>query len=700
MRIVTLLILFVVIAMLGCQTRPEPPRARVEPTELERHGDVRIDDYYWLNQREDPEVLAYLQAENEYTRAILSSTEDLQEQLFEEIKGRIKQDDSTAPFLDDGFYYYARYEDGKEYRIYCRKKGSLDAPEQILYDANARAEGHGFYSSSWPKVTPDGNVMAWAEDVVGRRKYTVRFRNLETGDILDDVIPEVTANIAWANDNRTLFYTKQDPDTLRSYRIYRHVLGTDPAEDVLVYQEDDEEFSSYVFRSRSRKYMMIASHQTLSSEYRYLDADDPTGSFTVFLPREPNHEYDLDHLGGDFFIRTNWDARNFRLMKTAVGRNDKRHWEEILPNRDDVLLEDFVLFDDYLVVEERKEGLLRIRIRPADGTEEHYLDFGEPAYLAYAVNNYETDTKTLRYKYESMTTPDSIYDYDMETRDKTLIKRDEVLGGFDRENYRTERIWATTKDGVRIPISLVYRLPFDKDGTRPLLVYGYGSYGASMNATFSSPKLSLIDRGFVYALAHVRGGQEMGRWWYEDGKLLKKKNTFTDFIACTEHLVAEGYADPDNVFAQGGSAGGLLMGAIVNMRPDLFNGIHAAVPWVDVITTMLDDSIPLTTSEFDEWGDPKEKEYYDYMLSYSPYDQVEAKAYPNMLVTTALQDSQVQYFEPAKWVAKLRARKTDDNLLLLKTDMEAGHGGVSGRYKQYRDTALEYAFFLEVAGIR
>jgi oligopeptidase B len=533
-------------------------------------------------------------------------------------------------------------------------------------------------------------------DTRGRRIYTIKFKNLDTGETLDDVIPDMTANMAWANDNQTLFYAKQDPTTLRYYQIYRHVLGTDAAKDQLVYEETDDTFSCYVRKTKSKEYIFIGSYQTLSSEFRYLAADDPQASFTVFLPREREHEYSVDHYEGKFYIRTNYEAKNFRLMETPVGKTDKKHWRDVIAHRDDVLLEGFEIFQDHLVVEERKNGLIQMRVRPWSGEQEHYLDFGEPAYLAYVSTNYEFKTTLLRFVYESMTTPESTFDYDMTTRKRVLLKQDEILGGFDSKNYQTERLYATARDGVKVPVSMVYRKGMTKSGDNPLLLYGYGSYGSSMDASFSASRVSLIDRGFIYAIAHIRGGEELGRQWYENGKLLNKKNTFTDFIDCAEYLVAEDYTNPDKLFAAGGSAGGLLMGAIVNMRPDLFEGVVTRVPFVDVVTTMLDESIPLTTSEYDEWGNPNDKEYYEYMLSYSPYDNVEAKDYPHLLVTTGLHDSQVQYWEPAKWVAKLRAMKTSDNLLILKTNMDAGHSGASGRYKRYRERAFQYAFLLDL----
>jgi len=677
-----------------------PPIAQVIPEELEKHGDVRVDNYFWLREREDPEVIAYLEAENEYTAAVMAHTEELREELFEEIKGRIKQTDLSVPFKLDDYFYYTKTEEGKEYPVYARKRGSLDADEEILIDVNEMAEGHGFTSVPRPAISYEQNIMAFAADTVGRRFYTIRFKNLDSGELLDDKIEPVTASVAWANDNRTLFYTKQDPVTLRSFQVYRHVLGTDPAEDQLVYEETDEEYRSYVWKSKSKRFIIIGSFQTLSNDYRYLNADDPAGEFKVFLPREPDHEHSIDPFGDYFYIRTNVDgAKNFKLMRTPVEQTAKENWEEVIGHRDDVLLEGFEIFRDHMVVTERKDGLRQMRVRPWSGDDEHYLDFGEPAYSAYVSTNPEIDTNILRYGYTSLTTPNSVYDYDMDTREKELLKQEEVLGGFDPADYVSERRFAPARDGARVPVSIVYRQGTEVDGDNPLLLYAYGSYGASMDARFSSSRLSLLDRGFVYAIAHVRGGEEMGRQWYEDGKLLNKKNTFTDFIDVAEFLVDEGYTNPDKLFAQGGSAGGLLMGAITNMRPDLFKGVLALVPWVDVITTMLDSSIPLTTSEYDEWGDPNDEVYYEYMLSYSPYDNVEGKDYPNMLVTTGLHDSQVQYFEPAKWVAKLRAMKTDDNRLLLKTNMEAGHGGASGRYKRYEQIAFQYAFMLDLVGI-
>ena len=687
---------------MGCSTsqdNPVPPVAKIDATTFEEFGHTRVDDYYWLNQREDPEVIAYLEAENAYTDAMTAHTEDLQEALFQEITGRIKQDDNTVPYLYDGSWYYRRYEEEKEYAFYCRKVGSEDAPEQIMIDGNARAKGHTFFSMRSPSVNSDGNVIAFAEDLVGRRLYTLHFKNLDTGEFYPETVSEVHGNLAWAEDGKTLFYNRKDPDTLRPYQIWRHELGTDPADDTLVYQEDDDTYRCYVFKTKSRRFVLIGSYHSIANEYRYVDACEPTSDFQVFIPRERGHEHSIDHLDDHWYVRTNRDALNFKLMRTTLDATAEANWTEVVPHDEAVLLGGFELFDAWLVLSERRDGLTDIRMRRHDGGEWHSLDFGEAAYMAWVSTNYEMDTQTLRFGYESMTTPESTYDYDMSTREKTLKKQQEILGGFDRENYVSERFMTTARDGVEVPVSLVYRKGFEKTGKQPLLLYAYGSYGSSMDPYFSFSRLSLLDRGFCYAVAHVRGGEERGRWWYEDGKLLKKMNTFNDFIDVGRDLVDRQYADPDRLYAMGGSAGGLLVGAVVNLAPEVFKGAVAQVPFVDVMTTMLDESIPLTTGEYDEWGNPNEQEAYEYMLSYSPYDNIEAKAYPNLLITTSLHDSQVQYFEPAKWVAKLRALKTDDNKLLFKCDMEAGHGGASGRFKRHRDRATEYAFLLDLAGI-
>jgi oligopeptidase B len=684
--------------MVSCgPTAPVAPIAEKKPHALEWHGDVRVDDYYWLRERENPQVLAYLEAENAYTKAKMAKTEALQEELFGELKNRIQPDESSVPALFHGYYYYKRFEDGFEYPIHCRRKGSVEAPEEVMLDVNQVAEGHDFCSVRGVAVSPDARTLAWALDTVGRRKYTIHLTDLETGETMTDIIPEVTGNLVWANDNRTIFYAKQDPGTLRSFQIYRHEIGTDLTEDVLVYQEDDPTFGVYVWKTRSERFIMIQSDQTLATEFRFLDADDPGGKLRMIAPRERDVEYSVSHVADRFIIRTNLDAENFRLMEAPVANPGRRNWRELIPARDDVYLQGVEVFQDFMVVTERRDGLRHLRIIPWDGSEEYEVGFDEPAYVTWVDDNNEMETSTLRFGYSSLNTPESIYDLDLLTGERTLLKREQVLGGFDSENYTVERLMAPARDGIEVPVSGVYRKDTPSNGESPLLLYGYGSYGSNMEAWFNSSVVSLLDRGFVYAIAHIRGGQELGRWWYEDGKLLKKKNTFTDFIDCGRYLVNEGYTSPDRLFARGGSAGGLLVGAAANMAPDLFAGIVAGVPFVDVVTTMLDDDIPLTTGEFDEWGDPKQLEYYDYMLSYSPYDNVIEGDYPAMLVTTAFEDSQVQYFEPAKWVAKLRAMKTDDNPLLLKCEMAAaGHGGVSGRFRRYHKTALEYAFMLAV----
>ena len=673
------------------------PAAAKIPKELSIHGDTRTDNYYWLNDRENPEVIAYLNAENSYQEAVMADTKDFQEKLFQEMKGRIKEDDESVPYKDNGYFYLTRYEEGKEYPIYSRKKDNLQAPEEVMLNVNELAKGYSFFNVGGQSVSPSNELLAYGEDTLSRRIYTIRFKNLKTGELLPDEIPNTTGGAVWSNDNQYVFYSVKD-ETLRPVKIYRHKLGTPSTTDKLVYEEKDDTFSAFVYKTKSKKYVVIGAYQTLSQEYRVLNADNPTGEFRLIQPRERGLEYGIGHFGDKFYIRTNLDARNFRLMSTPENATTKENWTEVIPNRDDVLFEDMDMFKDYLVLSERKNGITQLRIRPWSGAEEHYIEFGEAAYVAATSTNPEFDTDVLRISYQSMTTPMTVYDYTMGSKKLTVMKQQEVLGDFDPANYESERLYATSRDGVKIPISIVYRKGYKKDGQQPLLLYGYGSYGASMDPYFSSARLSLLDRGFAFAIAHIRGGEEMGRHWYEDGKLLKKKNTFNDFIDCGEFLIQEQYTGKEHLFAQGGSAGGLLMGAVINMRPDLWKGVIAAVPFVDVITTMLDESIPLTTGEYDEWGNPNDKQYYDYMLSYSPYDQVEAKDYPAMLVTTGLHDSQVQYLEPAKWVAKLREIKTDKNPLLLHTNMAAGHGGSSGRFERLKEVALEYTFLLDLAG--
>jgi oligopeptidase B len=668
------------------------------PTRLEAHGHVRLDPFFWLRERDNPEVRKYLRAENAQLDAVLAHTRPLQERLFEEIKARIKQTDVSVPYRRGPFLYYTRTEDGREYPIYCRR-ASLEAPEQILLDVNELARGHDYYAVNARSPSPSHNILAFAADTRGDRVHTIRFKDLTTGAILGDEIQGGSGYLAWANDNRTLFYAVVHPRTLRSYRVFRHTLGADPATDVLVYEETDEEFSVGVAKTKTDGYLFIASHQTVTAEYRYLPADDPTAEPRLFLARRRGHEYDVDHFGSHFYIRTNDQATNFRLMRTPVTGTSPEPWEDVIPHRPDVLLEGIEVFRDHLVVAERHRGLMRLMVRPWSGAGEHYVTFDEPAYVARVAENFELDTTALRFAYASLTTPSSVYDYDMVARTRTLLKRDEVLGDFEADRYRTERLCARAPDGVEVPISLVYRKDLRKPGGNPLLLYGYGAYGISSDPFFNSARLSLLDRGFAYAIAHVRGGEDLGRPWYDGGRLMNKRNTFTDYIACAEHLIREQHADPGALFGLGGSAGGLLMGAVLNLRPELFCGVIAHVPFVDALSTMLDESLPLTTGEYDEWGDPREKPYYDYIHSYSPYDNVEAKAYPHLLVTTGLYDSQVQYWEPAKWVAKLRSMRTADRRLLLKTNMVAGHLGASGRYRAYREVALDYAFLLDLVGI-
>jgi len=680
------------------ETMPSPPVAKRIPHVLEAHGRQRVDDYYWLRERENPDVIAYLEAENTYTKARTAHLDEFHEKLFKEIKGRIKETDASAPYSYKGYWFYTRFEKGKSYPIFCRKQGSLEAVEQVLLDVNVLAQGHEFCQVSGVRMSEDQKLALYGVDLTGRRFFTLRVRDMMTGRDLEDEISDVTGNAVWADDNRTIFYTKQDPVTLRSYQTYRHTLGTPPGDDTLVYEETDETFNCGVYKTKSRDYIVIASRQTMSDECRYLPANDPAAEPTLFAARERGLEYDVDHYNGQFYIRTNLNANNFRLMRAAPGRTDPSQWQDVVPHRNDTLLEAFELFHDYLVLSDRREGLARLKVIPWDGSPAHEVDFGEPAYEAAIGVNPEGETQVLRYGYTSLTTPNSVFEYDMRTREMRLIKQTEVLGGFSREDYVTERLWAPARDGARVPISIVYRRDRPRDGQGPVLLYGYGSYGISSSADFSPARLSLLDRGFAFAIAHIRGGEELGRVWYENGRQNQKMNTFTDFIDCAEFLVQERYASPAQLYATGGSAGGLLMGAVMNLRPDLFHGIVTRVPFVDVVTTMLDDDIPLTTSEYDEWGDPNREDYFEYILAYSPYDNVEAKDYPNLLVTTGLHDSQVQYWEPAKWVAKLRAMKTDDNVLLLKTNMHAGHGGASGRYEQYRETALNYAFLLDLAG--
>lgn len=678
---------------------PDAPRASEKSYAITMHGHTRMDEFYWLRERENPDVISYLNQENEYTKNKMADVEELEQKLFDETVARIKQNDQSVPYTWNGFVYYTRYEEGQQYPVYCRKSLEPESKEQVMLDVNQLAEGKSYCSVIGLAVSPDNQLLAFGVDYQGRRKYNVHVKNLETGEMLGDVIENVTGSIEWANDNETLFYLKKDPQTLRSYLVRRHKLGTTNEQDVDVFEETDEEFNCFMFKSRSEKFIFVISNQTLSTEVRMLDADEPEGEFQVFHPRQPNHEYNIDHLDGEFYVRSNEDAENFRLFRVHEQKLQRDAWEEVIPHREDVYLSDFDLFNDYLIVSERKDALTRLRIRTKDAKRDEYLAFDESAYVVRSSPTPEPDTDWLRYSYTSLTTPASTYEINLKTGEKKLLKQDEVLGSFKSGNYRTERLWATARDGVKVPVTVVYHKNTPIDGTAPCLEYGYGSYGSSMDPRFRSTYLNLLDRGFVYAIAHIRGGQEMGRQWYENGKLYHKINTFTDFIDVGKFLVENKYADSQRLYARGGSAGGLLMGAVINMAPDLYHGVIADVPFVDVVTTMLDDTIPLTTFEYDEWGNPNEKGYYDYMLSYSPYDNIKPVEYPNLLVTTGLHDSQVQYWEPAKWVARLRKTRKGDNLLLLKTNMDAGHGGASGRFDRFRDVALRHAFLLKLAGI-
>jgi oligopeptidase B len=693
-----------------------PPVAAARPHSVTSPMGERTDPYYWLrdDERTNPEVLAYLQAENAYRERCMAPSKGFEDALYEEIVARLKQDDATVPYRKHGYWYNTRFEPGKEHPIFARRRGAIDAPEEILLDANALAVGHDYYKIGALEVSPDSAWLAYCEDTVGRRQYTLRFKNLSTGETLQTAIPDVEPDLAWANDNRTILYVEKDPETLLGLYVKKHVLGQEPRHDALVFEQKDRSFYTGVSKSKSERFIFIHMESTVSSEWRYAHADDPALAFRTVLPHERDHEYQLEHVADTFIIRTNWQARNFRMMQVPIGRESNRvDWRDTVAHRDGTFIEDFDVFAGFLALSVRADGLAKISITPwvaaASGQAgaasmqtgaEFFIASDEAAYATSISVNPELDTDLVRYAYFSLTTPTTVYDYNICTGEKVLLKRDPVVGDFDPARYRTELLFAPARDGARIPVSLVYREGVARDGSAPLLQYAYGAYGLSTDPSFSSARLSLIDRGFIYAIAHVRGGQEMGRAWYDMGRKLHKKNSFTDFIDVTRHLVAGRYAAKDRVFAMGGSAGGLAVAAVANLSPGDYRGIVAQVPFVDVVTTMLDDSIPLTTNEYDEWGDPKMRADYDYMLSYSPYDNVRAQRYPAMFVTTGLWDSQVQYYEPAKWIAKLRALKTDRNALFLHVDMDAGHGGKSGRFQRYREIAMEYAFLLGQAGIR
>jgi oligopeptidase B len=679
-----------------------PPKAKIIPHTLEKHGHIRTDNYYWLNNRENPEVIDYLNQENEYYLQSTAHTAAFQKDLFEEMKARIKEVDESVPYFYNGYYYITRFEKGSDYPIHSRKKGSLNAKEEILFDCNEMAKGHSYFNLTGLSISEDNIWVSYGVDTVSRRQYTIQIKNLITGEILPVKLENTTGGATWASDNKTLFYSRKDEVTLRADKIYKHKVGTSSKEDTVVFFEKDETFDVSVYKSKSKKYIIINSSSTMTSEYQTVLSATPDAKFKVFQKRTRGLEYSISHYENHFYIVTNKDkATNFKLVKTEEDKTTKENWIDVIAHREEVLLEDIDIFKNYLVVSERADGLNKIRIMPWSGEGEYYLPFDSETYMAYTTTNIDFETEILRYSYQSLATPSSVIDFNMLTKEKVVLKEQEVLGGtFDKNNYQEERLWAKAKDGTKVPISIVYRKGMKKDGANPTLLYAYGSYGVTMDCHFSSVRLSLLDRGFIFAIAHIRGGEDLGRPWYENGKLLKKKNTFTDFIDCSKFLITEKYTSSNHLYAEGGSAGGLLMGAIINMAPELYHGVIAQVPFVDVITTMLDETIPLTTGEYDEWGNPNIKKYYDYMLSYSPYENVLAQDYPNIYISTGLHDSQVQYWEPAKWVAKLRVLKTDNNQLYLDTNMDAGHGGASGRFESIKEIAKEYSFLLDLEGIK
>jgi oligopeptidase B len=703
------LFLILISSLFSCDTKtqksmselPNAPLAKQIPKNLTIHDDVRVDEFYWLNDRENPEVIDYLNKENDYYDAHTAHTKKFQTSLFEEMKSRIKEDDSSVPYKYNGYWYITKYQKGKDYPIYTRKKETLEAAEELLFDCNEMAKDHSYFRLVGLNINLNNDLVSYGIDTTGRRQYTLHIKDLKTNKIFKDEISNTTGGSTWANDNKTLFYTQKDETTLRSEAIYKHQLNTDQKSDVLIYEETDDTFGVSVYKTKSDKYLVIASYSTLTTEYQILKADTPNGDFKVFQPRTRGLEYGISHFEDSFYIVSNADgAQNFKLSKTSETQTEKQYWKDVIPHRESVLLEDIDIFKDFLVVSERENGLNHIHIKRWDGTDSYYLPFESETYTAYTTTNIDFNTTILRYGYQSLTTPSSVIDFDMATKTKTIQKEQEVLGGkFKKENYTSERLWATATDGTQIPISLIRHVDTKKSSKTPLLLYAYGSYGSTIDPYFSTVRLSLLDRGFVYAIAHIRGGQYLGRQWYEDGKLFKKKNTFSDFVDCSKYLIKNNYTSAEHHYAMGGSAGGLLMGAVINLAPELYNGVVAQVAFVDVVTTMLDDSIPLTTGEYDEWGNPNEKDYYDYMKSYSPYDNVTNKLYPNMLVTTGLHDSQVQYWEPAKWVARLRAQDKNSSQLYLQTNMEAGHGGASGRFEALKEVAAEYAFLLDLESI-
>ncbi len=680
----------------------QAPKAKKIPKEHNIHGDVRIDNYYWLRDRENQEVIDYLNAENEYCKEVLKPTEPLQEKLYEEIVGRIKKDDESVPYKKKGYWYYTRFTEESQYPIYCRKKDSMENKEQILMDVNVMAEGHKYYNVGGLSLSPDEKYMVYGEDTVSRRIYTLKMKNTETGEILDLNIPGTTGGACWAEDSQTIFYTMKDETTLRSAKVMSYNVVT--KEEIVRFVEKDDTFNCGVYKSKSEKYIIISSGASITSEYQFILATNPQDTFKIFQKRVRGMEYSISHFENKWYVMTNWDAHNFKLMETAELLTERKNWVEVIAHREDTLLEGQEVFSSFMVIEERRNGQNHLRVINQKTQEEHYMQFDSETYDCWTSTNPDFDSEILRFGYTSMTTPSSVYDYNMNTRDKVLLKQQEVVGGYDESLYDSKRLWVTARDGEKVPMSLVYKKSSaeeTKENSKgaPLLLYAYGSYGHSLDPYFSSVRLSLLDRGFVYVIAHIRGGEDLGRMWYENGKLLAKLNTFFDFIDCADYLIAEKWTTPKHLYAEGGSAGGLLMGAVVNFRPELWNGVIAQVPFVDVVTTMLDETIPLTTGEYDEWGNPNEEEYYHYIKSYSPYDNIEAKEYPNMFITTGLHDSQVQYWEPAKWIAKLRDMKTDTNMLIMDCNMETGHGGASGRFEALKETAKEFAFLFMLEGI-
>ncbi len=694
--LVSLLVSLFIMTLLSSDDALKPPVAKIVPHTVTTLGDTRVDNYFWLRDRNDPATIAYLEAENAYTKAEMKHTEGLQEKLYSEILGRIQQTDESVPTKRDDYVYYTRTEEGKQYSIYCRKLLSNDAKEEVLLDGNKMAEGKKYFRVGNFAPSPNHNLLAYSVDTEGDEAYTIHVMDLHTGKLLADAIPNTYYSLEWANDNATFFYTVLDA-AKRPYKVFRHTLGVE--KNTLVCHETDERFTVELEKTRSRAYILINIGSSLTSEVRYLKADRPKGRFATLLPRIQETEYDVTHHGDSWFIRTNDGAKTFRLVEAPVKDPSRENWKEVIAARKESTLESVTAFKDDLVTEERDQGLIRIRIQNFTTSDVHYVEFTEPVYTASLGANAEYATKLLRFNYTSLVTPDSVFDYKMDTRERTLKKQQPVLGGYDSSKYQSERIYATSADGVKVPISLVYKKGLVQNGSAPMLLYGYGSYGISMDPTFSAARLSLLDRGMIYAIAHIRGGADLGKPWHEDGRLLIKKNTFHDFVACAEYLIAEKYTSPEHLSIMGGSAGGLLMGAVTNMRPDLFRAVVAKVPFVDALNTMLDASLPLTVGEYEEWGNPNEKPYYDYIKSYAPYENVAAKEYPAMLITAGLNDPRVSYWEPAKWAAKLRAMKTDKHPLLLKTNMGSGHFGSSGRYEYIKETAFDYAFLLSALGI-